>query len=340
METLLINRWLRGCEAAATIDEASVAVARDRVRHEAAEIGMSEEDAARLVTAVSELGHNQLRHARLGKIAVRRVTRAGVAGLEVIAADVGPGIEDLEAMVATSSRPPGASSLGIGLSGVVELAGEVDFDVRLGEGTCVWARKFVAPVPHARRVAICGRPIEGELRAGDDAAFVRFDDGSLFVAVADGLGHGPEARQAAHAAIECVIAHPERQPDALLDEAHAALGKTRGAVMGIARLGATGVLDVSIAGNISVRSVGRNASIDRRYAGPSFALGTPGRSPRMRVETDALGAHEMLMLFSDGVSSHLAVDASHFGVPPIVAGKRLLDAASDGRDDALIALVR
>lgn len=339
METIL-KRWLAGWDAAATIDEASVAVARDRVRREAAEIGMSEEDTARLVTATSELGHNQLRHARLGKIAVRRITRGGVAGLEVIAADMGPGIEDLEPMVATSSRPPGAPSLGIGLAGVVELVNEVDFDVRLGEGTCVWARKFVAPVPHVRTVAICGRPIEGESRAGDDAAFVRFDDGSLVLAVADGLGHGIEARQAAHVAVECVVAHPERQPDALLEEVHAALPRTRGAVMAIARVGAGSVLDVSIAGNVAVRSVGRSAHVDRRYAGPSFALGTPGRSPRMRIETDALGAHEMLLMFSDGLSSHLSVDASHFGVPPIVAAKRLLDAASDGRDDALIAVVR
>ena len=45
-------------------------------------------------------------------------------------------------------------------------ADEVDIDVRLGEGTCVWARKFASPVPKAREVAIFGRPCEGEAVSG------------------------------------------------------------------------------------------------------------------------------------------------------------------------------
>jgi anti-sigma regulatory factor (Ser/Thr protein kinase) len=340
MEALLVERWLRGCEPISTLDEASVAVARELVRREAALVSMSEEDTARLVTCASELGHNQLRHARFGKIAVRRVVREGVAGVEIIAADEGEGIEDVEAMAPMVSRLPDAPSLGIGLSGVIELAGEVDFDVRLGEGTCVWARRFVSEVPHARTVAICGRPIDGERYAGDDAAFVRLEDGGLVIAVADGLGHGREAREAAHVAVECVVAHPERSPNILLEDVHALLAKTRGAVMAIARLDPTRVLDVSLAGNVAARTVGRREGVDRRYAGPSFTLGSPGRVARMRVETDSLGAHEMFLMFSDGVSSRLAIDAAQFSVPTIVAARRLLDAWSDRRDDALLALVR
>jgi anti-sigma regulatory factor (Ser/Thr protein kinase) len=343
METFLIERWLRGADAAATtIDEASVAVARDVVRARAAEIGMSVEATAALVTATSELGHNQLRHARRGKIAVRRISRAGTAGLEVIAADAGDGIEDVETIVST--RAPNTSTtgagLGIGLAGVVELADEVDFDVRLGEGSCVFARKFKEPVAYARRVALVGRPIDGEPRSGDDAAFVRLEDGSLVIALADGLGHGAEACAAARAAIACVLANAERESGALLADCHDALAKTRGAVMVIARLSLAGALDVSIVGNASARTVGRKSDVDRRYAGPSFALGSPGRLPRVRTEHDAVSAHEMLLLFSDGVSTRLAVDATSFAVPQVVAARRLLDAFSDRRDDALLALVR
>ena len=338
METFLVDRWLRGCDAAATLDEASVAIARDLVRTRAAEIGLSAEAAASLTTAASELGHNQLRHARRGKIAVRIITRAGTTGLEVIAADVGDGLENVEAII--SGHGSSAASLGIGLSGVINLADEVDFDVRLGEGTCVWARKFVAPVAHARRVAIMGRPIEDEPRSGDDATFVRFDDGALLVALADGLGHGAEAADAARAAIACVLAHPNAGLEALLEECHVALAKTRGAVMALARLAPDGALDVSMVGNAAARTVGRKADVDRRYAGPSFALGTPGRAPRLRTEHDAVSAHEMLLMHSDGISTRLAVSAEHFAVTPVIAVRRLLDAFSDRRDDALIALVR
>lgn len=336
METFLIERWLGGAESAATIDEASVAVARDLVRTRAAEIGMSTESAAALATAASELGHNQLRHARRGKIAVRRISRAGVPGVEVIAADAGRGIDEVETIVSHES----ATGLGIGLAGVIRLADEVDFDVRLGEGACVWARKFAAPVPFVRRVALVGRPIDGELRSGDDGAFVRLDDGTIVLALADGLGHGSEACDAARAAIACVLAHPERDPAALLDEIHAALDKTRGAVMAIARIAPGGALDVAIVGNAQARTVGRKAGVDRRYAGPSFTLGSPGRLARVRVEHDLLGSHEAFLVFSDGVSTRLAMDADLFGLPHAVAVRRLLDGFTDRRDDAMLALVR
>lgn len=336
METFLIDRWLGGAESAATIDEASVAVARDLVRTRAAEIGMSTESAAALATAASELGHNQLRHARRGKIAVRRITRAGVRGLEVIAADAGDGIESVETIVTHDS----AKGLGVGLAGVMNLADEVDFDVRLGEGTCVWARKFAAPVAYARRVALVGRAIDGELRSGDDGAVVRLEDGSTVLALADGLGHGVEACEAARAAIACVLAHPERDVAALLDEIHRALDKTRGAVMAIARIAPGGALDCAIVGNVQARTVGRKVGVDRRYAGPSFTLGSPGKLPRVRVEHDVVGSHEAFVAFSDGVSTRLAMDADLFGVPHVVAARRLLDAFSDRRDDAMIVLVR
>jgi negative regulator of sigma-B (phosphoserine phosphatase) len=137
-----------------------------------------------------------------------------------------------------------------------------------------------------------------------------------------------------------VLAHPNVGLEALLEECHAALAKTRGAVMALARLAPGGALDVSMVGNAVARTVGRRADIDRRYAGPSFALGTPGRAPRMRTEHDALSAHEMLLLHSDGISTRLATSSEHFAVPHVVAARRLLDAFSDRRDDALIAIVR
>ena len=338
METVLTDRWLRGLVAEPTLDEASVALARELVIREARDAGFPEADAVALATVASELGHNQLRHARYGSLAVRPIARAGVRGLEIVAADGGAGIEDVGPIVASGPRDRG--SLGIGLSGVLALADEVDFDVRLGEGSCVWARKFVAPVPRARSVALVGRPIEGEPRAGDDATFVRQDDGTLVLAVVDGLGHGREAREAAQAAVACVVAAPERSLDSLLVDAHAALARTRGAVMGLARLTVGGALEVALSGNVSVRTVGRKSSADRRYAGPSFALGMPGPAPRMRVDQDALAPYEALVAFSDGLSSRFAVDASLFAVPPIVAARKLLDEFSDGRDDALVALVR
>src|SRR6185295_18454260 len=102
-----------------------------------------------------------------------------------------------------------------GLSSVLRLADEVDFDVRIGEGTCVFARKLVEPPPHKSEVAIFGRPHVGERISGDDAAFVR-DGSSLLIAVADGLGHGSEARAASGAAVSFVRDHATLAPLAVV----------------------------------------------------------------------------------------------------------------------------
>jgi hypothetical protein len=204
----------------------------------------------------------------------------------------------------------------------------------------VWARKFATPVSFARRVALVGRAIDGEKRSGDDGAFVRLEDGSIELALADGLGHGAEACDAARAAIACVLAHPDRDLVSLLDDCHAALEKTRGAVMAIVRIAPGGALDSAIVGNVQARTVGRKAGVDRRYAGPSFTLGSPGKLPRVRVEHDVVASHEAFIAFSDGVSTRLAMAAELFGVPHVVAARRLLDSFSDRRDDAMLALVR
>src|SRR5438093_130152 len=79
-------------------------------------------------------------------------------------------------------------------------SGEVDFDVRIDEGTCVAARVFAAPVPRSE-VAVIGRPCSGETTSGDDAGFVRGDGGALLLFAVDGLGHGPPAREAAARAV-------------------------------------------------------------------------------------------------------------------------------------------
>ena len=109
---------------------------RDRVREHAARVELPEVPAAALVNVASELAHNQLSHAVRGFVEVRETLRGGDRGIEVIAADAGRGIADPAR--ALEGRGSSGSSLGVGLAAVLELADEVDIDVRLGEGTRTW----------------------------------------------------------------------------------------------------------------------------------------------------------------------------------------------------------
>jgi anti-sigma regulatory factor (Ser/Thr protein kinase) len=190
----LITRWLRSHTSTIPIyDEASVSSARQRVREIGQQSNLGKEVVETVALIASELTHNQLSHAKQGYFAVNAIERQGVKGLEVIAADIGPGIESPsraihEEVSATSG------SLGAGLGAVYRLANEVEFDNRIFEGTCVVARKFEGTPPACCETAIMGRPYPGEVISGDDAIVLQ-SDSTFIAAVSDGLGHGPEAKR-------------------------------------------------------------------------------------------------------------------------------------------------
>ncbi|MGH7295993.1 MAG: ATP-binding protein, partial [Polyangiaceae bacterium] len=275
-----LRAWIGEADCSAVIDEASVALVRERVRAAATEAGLGETPAASLVNVASELAHNQRVHARGGVIAVRAVTRGEQRGLEVVAADRGSGIVDVAR--ALEGRPSRPGSLGVGLAAVLELADEVDFDVRLGEGTCVWARKFDAPAPRRPRVGVYGRAFPGERTSGDDAAFVRSGH-SLLMGVADGLGHGEAAREASVRVAREITASAEDAPEAVITRCAPRLERTRGAVVAVARLQATGQMDVAGVGNVAAHLYGPGASW--RFGGSSFVLGAPGGARHIALES-------------------------------------------------------
>jgi hypothetical protein len=123
--------------------------------------------------------------------------------------------------------------------------------VRLGEGTCIRARKLAGSPPRGREVAILGRRCRGEIVAGDDAIFV-CHDGVLLAAVADGFGHGPKAREAATRATATIGAKSAAPLLDLVGACEASLHGTRGCVLGLARLDdGTAKLDYVGVGDVS-----------------------------------------------------------------------------------------
>jgi anti-sigma regulatory factor (Ser/Thr protein kinase) len=340
---LLIGEWLGGVESLPMLDEASVALLRERVRELAASLALTTVVTGSLVNVASELGHNQLAHARGGSIALRRIERDNVPGIEIIAADRGDGI--LEPRRALEGRPrvtvPGErSSLGIGLSAVLELADEVDFDTRIGEGTCVWARKFAAPVSRRREVGIYGHPHPGERVSGDHGTFSRLD-GALVVGVADGLGHGPQAREASQRAIELLREESSTAIELIVEDCHAALADTRGAVMALARIPEPGGrVETACAGNVSIHLVGPGQS--RHVSGPSRVLGAPGQARRAERQEHELGSRDVVALYSDGLvtKTDLEGELDLLREHPIVIAHELVKRFGRDNDDVLVLVAR
>jgi anti-sigma regulatory factor (Ser/Thr protein kinase) len=332
----LLATWIGDAEATPVIDEASVALVRERTREQAARAALGEVQAGAIVTAASELAHNQLRHAGGGVVVVREARCGEELGVEVVAADNGPGIADVEGALA--GRQAHAGSLGAGLSGVFALADEVDLDVRLLEGTCVWARKFRTPPAVRRpRVGVCGRPFPGERLSGDDAAFVRERDVLAFCVV-DGLGHGEPARQASARAARLLLERPGAAPDALLRACDPVLARTRGAVMTAGRLDGGGVALAGV-GNVSARAFG--ASSGWRFGGSSFFLGSGHPVLRIQVERHPLAALDVMTLFTDGIRSSVDLGGEHdlLREHPIVVAQQVVARHGRGDDDILVMVI-
>jgi anti-sigma regulatory factor (Ser/Thr protein kinase) len=336
METLL-SRWLEGLDAALTLDEGSVSQARERVRAAGRAQGLPEPEVERLAIVASELARNQLVHAHGGAVAVVPMTRAGVPGVEVIAADNGKGIAD--PTTALSGQVSLTGSLGAGLASVVRQADEVDFDVRWGEGTCVRARKYASAPPYRSEVGVLGRAYPGEPLCGDHALWM-WSEEALVVGVADGLGHGPDAREAADRAMELVRERPHLAPERMLEHCDSGLKGTRGAALGLVRLERQSrALIQACVGNIATMVCGPG-EVHAMSCNPGV-LGISQQRARIVRGEHWLRPGELLVMHTDGLSSRTTLeDAVLLRRHPLVVAHELMRRFSKNHDDALVLVAR
>ena len=118
-------------------DNAQALLAARRLSEQA---GFLEPDQVMIATAVSELATNVLRYAKKGVVRLKIVRQHDRTGVEILAEDDGPGIENLsEAM---KEHVSGGSGLGLGLPSVQRIMDEFAIDSSPGHGTRVLARKW------------------------------------------------------------------------------------------------------------------------------------------------------------------------------------------------------
>ena len=163
---------------------------------------------------------------------------------------------------------------------------------------------------------------EGETRSGDMAVFIGTSRGAL-VCVIDGLGHGPEAADAAELCASVVRERAEDEPADLLAECHQALLRTRGAVMTAVWFDLEQSL-VSWAGvgNVDARLV-RSGPELREEVALVFGGVLGYRMPRVRPATMPLERGDLLVMITDGIDAaetrcvDPAVNAIHRNAPPL-----------------------
>ncbi|NLU80155.1 anti-sigma regulatory factor [Micromonospora sp. HNM0581] len=113
---------------------------RQLVRTVAVAVRLSLVDQTKVVTAASELARNTLVYGGGGTVEVIAVDNGRRAGIQIVFADSGPGIADLD-LALTDGYTTGGG-LGLGLSGARRLVDEFDIQTAPGQGTRITITKW------------------------------------------------------------------------------------------------------------------------------------------------------------------------------------------------------
>jgi anti-sigma regulatory factor (Ser/Thr protein kinase) len=320
-------------------DRSQIGNARRAAAEMAALLEFDDTQAGRVGLTINESGTNILKHAGRGRLLLRGIECDGIGGIEVIALDRGPGIADVNASLRDGHSTSG--TLGGGLGALSRVSSDFQLYTQPGKGTALrmelWSRPIPERTPPIEFGGLClakpGEPVSG------DGWTVEIYRDQLSVLVADGLGHGVEAHNAARLATEQLAAHPRYGPLELIEACHGALARTRGAAVAVAKLVASaGQGSFAGVGNIVCRV--ENASASRHLISYSGIVGHTMRKTQELAFAWPAGA--LLILHSDGLGTHWDL-AAYPGLaarhPALIAAVLYRD-YDRGRDDVSVVVLR
>jgi anti-sigma regulatory factor (Ser/Thr protein kinase) len=317
-------------------DGALAAEARRVATRVAERSGLDEAAAGKVALVVTEAATNLVKHGGGGELLIGATADEEVA---VVALDRGPGMANLAACLRDGFSTSGTA--GTGLGAIARQASRFDIHSMPGVGTAVLAavrnprHRVPEPAFDAGGVSV---PAPGETVCGDAWVSAPVVDG-FKVMVVDGLGHGALASEAAQLAVAAFRPAVGRPVDQIIDAVHGALRSTRGAAVGVAAVdtrrrvvtfAGVGNIQASIVADGPVRSMVSHGGI----AGQG--------KPRVQVFSYPWPAGAMLVMASDGITSHWTVD-TYPGLrqrDPLLIASVLYRDFVRGRDDATVVVAR
>jgi anti-sigma regulatory factor (Ser/Thr protein kinase) len=323
-------------------DSSQVGNARRAGLELAGACGFDSEQAGRVGLAITEVATNVLKHAPKahGRVLIQFLQRDGIAGLEIIALDKGPGIADVAASLRDGHSTRG--TMGGGLGALSRMSESFEVFTQPGHGTAVRLELWAKPLPvRARPIEYGGLciPKHGEPVCGDGWATHEWRD-QLSVLVADGLGHGVNAHEAARAATDVFHAHPQDEPGSILEACHGVLARTRGAAVATAKVIASAERGTFAGvGNIVCRVEASTAN--RHLVSHNGTVGHTMRKVQEFAFPWPRGA--LLVLHSDGLETRWDLERTYPGLssrhPSLIAGVLYRD-YDRGRDDVSVVVIR
>ena len=322
-------------------ENSQIAEARRMACALAREAGFTEQEVARVALILTELGTNLVKYSDEGEVLVSKLEVRQKIGIDIIALDRGPGIKDLSGSLRDGYST--GSSPGTGLGAIIRQSAVFDIYTQPGKGTLVFSR--MEPTQRLKPGfcneleigAVC-KAAPGENVSGDAWQALCQPEGGLIV-VADGLGHGPAAAEAARQAIQTFNARPHVSPAYLISAMNGALRSTRGAAVAVARVDfVAGIVTFAGIGNISGTLINRD--VTRKTVSHNGIVGHAVSSIQEFEYPCSRGT--LIVLHSDGLATNWNLRA-YPGLaekhPAIVAAMLYRDFIR-GRDDVTVVVAR
>ena len=228
------------------------------------------------------------------------ICQEGIAGIELISIDNGPGMADLNRMLVDGMSTK--NSLGHGLGAIKRMSNVFQVFTQKDWGTLMLVRIFREDLPYRKKVNEIRSlvvPKPGEETCGD-RFFCNVTGQHIRVFLGDGLGHGEAASEAVSRAIESFNASTENSPCGIIREIHEAVRKTRGLV-GTAAIYSFNdkTWHICGVGNILTRFI---TGIETKNCMPYNGI-IGHNIPRSMQDTAVLNTGQTLVMCSDGIKT-------------------------------------
>jgi len=313
-----------------------------QVRREASRLvgGLGFDDglSGKVSIIATELATNLFRYATGGEILMQTYSIAGNTGIEILALDRGPGLGNIGRCLGDGYSTGGTA--GNGLGAVQRLASEFDIYSTTPGGTVVLAR-VNRPVEVEQRFCwgAVNRAAPNEHVSGDIWRLA-FNEAELTLMVADGLGHGPLAAEAASVAASAFEENPFTDSTAFFSRADRLMRGTRGAAVALAHFKPhQSLVQFTGVGNISAMIRSRDSDKGRGLVSHNGTVGVEMRKVQ-QFEYPAV-PRAIVILHSDGLQTRWTFD-NYPGLtdrhPAIIAAVLYRDFCR-GRDDVTVCVV-
>jgi anti-sigma regulatory factor (Ser/Thr protein kinase) len=325
--------------ALAVQDQSHVSETRRKATDMAERQGFGDTDTGRVALVATELATNILKHGKSGEVLVGPYGEGPDSGIELIALDKGPGMSNVAAALGDGYSTAGTA--GKGLGAVVRQSHFFDIASWPGNGTAILARLKRGPPPEGfsdtSRIGAVSVPKFGEDVCGDSWSVLERPEETTLL-VADGLGHGPDAAEAAVEAVRLFHRFGGHRAPALLEYIHGGLRATRGAAVSVARYRpASGKVIYSGVGNVA-GVIAATGELRRMVSMP----GTAGHNARKIQAFEYPFTTGLIILHSDGIASSWTLEryanlsARH---PTLIAAVLYRDLTRH-RDDATVLVAK